>query len=168
MKTKLKLGGTFTFEHIRDGKVIDVWEEDNLVVDEGLEYSLGVAFDGSTAPVTAWYVGLFTGNYTPTASDTAATFPAAANETTAQYSEGLRPAWVEAGVSSKTIGNTASTAVFTFVPASTFVYGSFLASDASKGGTSGILAAASRFSTVRTMLASDILNVSYSLSVAAA
>lgn len=165
MNTELKLGGTFTFEQVRDGEVIDTWDQDNLVVNEGLDYTLAVSFDGATASLANWYVALFTGNYTPLSTDTAANIAGNSTETTTQYSEATRPAWVEAGVTSQTIGNTANPAVFTFTTASTLVYGSFLVSDSVKGGTSGILAAAARFTSVRTMLASDVLNVSYSLSV---
>ena len=168
METKLKLGGIFTYEHVRDGVVIDTWEEPNLVVDEGLTYALGNAFDGSTASIANWYIGLFTGNYTPVNTVTAATIASASTETTTQYSETNRPAWVEAGVAALSIGNTASPAVFTFTPASTDVYGAFLISSDVKGGTAGTLAAASRFSALRTMLASDLLNVTYTLTAASA
>ena len=168
MNTELKLGGIFTYEHIRNGKVIDTWQEKNLVVDEGLEYVLGNAFDGVTSSIGAWYVGLFTGNFTPLSTTTAASIATDSTETTTQYSEATRPAWVEANVISKARGNSASPAVFTFTPASTPVYGAFLVSDSSKGGTSGVLAAASRFASLRTMLAADVLNVTYNINVAAA
>lgn len=167
MKTDLKLGGTFFFEHVRDGNVIDSWEEDNLVVNEGLDYVLDTSLSGGTGLVS-WYIGLFTGDYTPVASLTAATITAASTETQAQYSEGFRQDWVDAGVSGQSLGNTASPATFTFTPASTLVYGTFLVSDATKGGTTGTLMSASRFTSARTMLSGDVLNVTYSISAAAA
>ena len=163
-----KIGGTFSYEHIRDGEVIDKWEEPNIVVDEGLEYALDSAFSAGTQ-ITAWYIGLFKNNYTPIAGNVAATFWGAgvANEVTTEYSESTRPAWTEAGVTSKTLTNSASVAVFTFAsPVS--VYGAGLVSTNTKGGTSGKLAAASKFSSVRSMLASDVLNVTYSLTIATA
>lgn len=163
MNTDLKLGGIFSFEHIRDGKVIDSWEEPNLVVDEGLTYALGNAFDGTTPSMTAWYVAIFTGNATPLNTWTAATVSALSTETTSQYSEATRPAWVEAGVVSKTIGNSASPASFTFQVATTDVHGAFLVSANAKGGTTGILAAASKFTSMRTLLDTDVLNVTYTL-----
>ena len=164
MKQKLKLAGIFTFEHIRNGKVIDTWNQDNLVVDEGLEYVLGNAFDGVTGSLTNWFVGLYSGNYTPVNTDTAANIAANATETTTAYSEVARPAWAQGGVVGNSIGNASSPAVFTFVDASTLVYGAMLISSDVKNGTGGVLAAAARFSSVRTMLASDVLNVSYSVS----
>ena len=168
MEQKLKLGGVFSFEHIRNGKVIDEWKQDNLVVDEGLEYILGTSFDGATASLANWFIGLFSGNYTPQNTDTAANISANSGEITTQYSEATRVAWVEGGVSSKTIGNSLSVAVFTFTAASTNVYGAFLISDSLKAGTAGVLSAASRFGSLRVMLASDSLNVTYSLSASAA
>lgn len=168
MKTELKLGGTFHFEHIRDGKVIDEWDESNLVVDEGLTYILGNALDGTTASLANWYIGIYGNDYTPQNVLTAATVSATAGELTTEYSEATRAPWVEAGVSNKAIGNDASAAAFTFTPASTNVYGAFLISDSGKGATTGTLCAAARFSSLRVMLITDILNVTYSIAVAAA
>jgi hypothetical protein len=160
---KMKVGGYFTYEHIRDGKVIDTWQEPNLVVDEGLNYALDAAFSGGS-PITSWYVGIYKNNYSPIAANVAATFPGAgvANEATTEYSESTRPAWTEAGVSSKTITNSASPAVFTFASGVT-IYGAFLVSSNVKGGTSGKLGAASKFVTSRVMLTADVLNVTYTL-----
>lgn len=160
-----KIGGIFTYEHIRDGKVIDTWEEPNLVVDQGLNYALDSAFSGGTS-ITSWYVGVFKNNYTPTSVDVASTFAGAgvANEATTEYSESTRPAWTEAGVSSKTITNSASPAVFTFTSGVT-LYGAFLISGSTKGGTTGTLAAASKFSSSRAMLSGDKLNVTYTLTI---
>ena len=161
----LKIGGIYTYEHIRDGKVIDTWEEPNLVVNEGLNYTLDSAFSGG-APISAWYIGLFKNNYTPQAADVASTFPGVgvANEATTEYTEATRPLWVEAGVVSQVITNSASPAVFTFnTPVN--IYGAFLASLNTKATTSGKLSAASKFASVRAMLAADVLNVTYTLTI---
>jgi hypothetical protein len=162
---KMKVAGYFNYEHIRNGEVIDTWQEPNLVVDEGLNYTLDAAFSGGSVS-TNWFIGIFKNNYTPIASNVAATFPGAgvAGEATTEYSQATRPAWVEAGVSAKTITNTASPAVFTFT-STVSIYGAFLISNNVKGGTTGVLAAASRFASVRNMLATDALNVTYTLNV---
>lgn len=166
MNTNLTAGGIFKFEQIRDGVVIDTWETTNLVVDEGLTYLLGNSFDGTTPTITTWYLGLFSNNRAPVNTDTAATFPGDSGETTTPYSEATRPEWIEGAVTSNpvAIGNTASVGVFTFVDPTTNVYGAFMVSTNTKGGTLGTLAAASQFSSMRTMLASDVLNVTYTLS----
>lgn len=162
---KLTIAGVYSFEHIRNGEVIDAWDDRNIVVDEGLNYILDASLSAGT-PSTAWYVGLFKNNYTPVYNNIAATFGGAgvANEVTTEYTEATRPAWVDAGASAKTITNAASPAVFTFGTGVT-VYGSFLISNATKGGTTGTLASASKFGTARLMLVADKLNVTYALTV---
>jgi hypothetical protein len=160
---EIKTGGIFTYEHVRDGKIIDTWKEPNIVVDEGLNYALAAAFTGGTT-LASWYIGVFKNNYTPQAADVIATFPGigVANESTTEYNETVRPTWTQAGVSAKTVTNSASPAVFTF-NTTVSIYGGFLASSSVKGGLTGKLAAASKFSSVRSMLAADVLNVTYTL-----
>lgn len=157
----LHLGGIFHVEHYRDGELIDTWDSKNVVMDEGINHSLNVIFNGA-AQVTTWYVGIFGNNYTPVSTDTAASFPATAGEVTTQYSEGARPAYVEAASTAKSITNAANKAVFTAVSGFT-AYGAFLASVATKGGTSGVLMAASRFSTIKTLAAGDQIVVTYTI-----
>jgi hypothetical protein len=165
MNQELKIGGIFTYEHIRNGEVIDTWTEPNIVVDEGLDYALSTAFAGGSA-LTNWYIGVFKNNYTPQSTDVIATFPGVgvAGESTTDYNETTRPVWTNAGVVTKTITNTASPAVFTF-NSTVSIYGGFLASSSVKGGLTGKLAAASKFSSVRSMLSADVLNVTYNLTI---
>ena len=161
----LVTGGKFTFELVRGGKVIDTWEDDNLVVNEGLNSLLNV-YLGATAKESTWYVALFEGNYTPVASLTAATFAAAATESTA-YTEATRPEWVDAPSTTQQITNTASKATFTINDTKT-MYGAALISDNVKGGTAGVLFAASRFSVARQVVAEDQLLVTYTVQAASA
>jgi len=165
-KTELNIGGTFTYEHVRDGNVIDTWKDENKVVDEGLTYVLGNALDGSTASITSWYIGLFKNNYTVLNTTTAANITADGGESQTDYSETGRPAWIEANVSALSITNSASPAVFTFTAVTTLLYGAFLISNATKGATTGTLLAASQFGASRTMLQNDILNVTYTVGIA--
>jgi hypothetical protein len=68
------------------------WRTDhNLIVDEGLIYITGVAL-GATVKISNWYLALFSGNVTPVAGWTAATFTATATEVTSGtegYSEAM-------------------------------------------------------------------------------
>ncbi len=157
----LTVGGYFTYEHIRDGKVIDTWKEKNIVVNTGLNYILDAALSGGTVN-TAHYVGLFSNNYTPNNAGVG-TLITDLTEVNAKYNETTRPIWSEAGASSQTISNSASPAAFTF-NASETIYGAFLISNNTKGGTTGTLIAASKFASSRAMLSSDVLNVTYTLS----
>lgn len=162
----VKAGGYFTIEHIRDGEVIYTEDTKNIVVDEGLEHILDVALSNGSQN-SAWYIGIFKNNYTPIAGNVAATFPLSgtANEISTEIDETTRPAWTEAGVSSKTITNSASPAVFT-ANTSVSVYGAFLVSTNTIGGTSGVLCAAAKFAAVRNLVSTDVLNVTYTLTIA--
>lgn len=160
MENTLRVGGIFKFELVRDGKVIDTWESKNLVVNEGLDHMLDSTLHGSTQ-ITSWYVGLFEGNYTPVAGDTAADIASNATESTA-YDETTRVAWNEAAASSQSITNSANKATFTMNATKT-IYGAFLVSDSTKSGTSGTLFAASRFSASRAVVDNDELLVTYTV-----
>lgn len=164
--SSVKAGGYFTAEHIRNGEVIHREDSPNIVVDEGLTYILDTALSGGTQK-TSWYIGIFKNNYTPIAANVAATFAGSgvANEISTEVDETARPAWTEAGVSAKSITNSASPAAFT-ANQSVSVYGAFLISDNTMGGTTGTLCAASKFASVRNLLDTDVLNITYTLSIA--
>lgn len=156
--TKLMVGGKYEGQIIRDGKVIDEFEDHNLVVTEGLNHLLNVYFGGTTA-VSPWYLGIFSGNYTPVATVTAATIASASTEFTA-YSSATRPEFVEAAAASGSMTNSASRASFVFTSAAT-IYGAFLVSTSTKGGSTGVLFSAARFSTAKTVEISDELLLTY-------
>lgn len=162
-ETGLEVGGVFTFEHVRDGKVIDSWEEPNTVVTQGLNYILNTAL-GATAKLADWYLGIFEGNYTPVAGLTAATVKAAASECVT-YDEATRPAWTDAPSTTGIITNAAARAEFT-MNADKTIHGAFLISTNAKDGSAdsgGTLFSASRFGTSRPVLIADVLIVTYSV-----
>ena len=65
----VQVGGKFAGQIIRAGKVIDEFEDHNLVCNEGLNALNDIMFHGSTQ-ITQWYLGVFEGNYTPVATVT--------------------------------------------------------------------------------------------------
>jgi hypothetical protein len=148
----INVSGVWSGQHIRDGKVIDEWEDKNLVVNEGLNSLLDVYFHGETQ-ITSWYIGVFEGNYTPVAGLTAATVTANSTECTA-YDETTRQAYDEAAASSQSITNSASRATFTFNATKT-IYGAFLVSNNTKSGTSGTLFSAARFASSKAVVDND-------------
>lgn len=164
-KAGIVTGGVFQIDHVRNGEVIDSWEEPNLVVNEGLNKLLDVMFGGATQ-ITTWYVGLFEGNYTPVATVTAATITAASTECTA-YTESTRQEYVEDAAASQSITNSASRATFTFNATKT-IYGAFLASASAKSATTGTLFSAARFNTSKSVVADDQLLLTYTLGAASA
>ena len=134
----------------------------NLMPTEGLNHTLSVTFAGGSQ-VATWYVGLFEGNYTPLSTNTMATFPAAATESTA-YDESVRRTWVESTPAAGATTNSASKAEFTMSATKT-IYGAFISSSSVKGGTTGVLASAAKFSSAKTVDDGDILRVTASISL---
>lgn len=116
---KLNLGAIFHMEHWRGNRLLAERHEENLCPDEFINYMLDVGLSDATQ-LTDWYVLIFNDNHTPGASDTYGT--PGFTESTA-YDETTRPAWTEAGVSSKVITNSASKATFTMTGVDTSIYG---------------------------------------------
>lgn len=154
----LQVGGVFHGQIIRDDKIIEEFEDHNLVVNEGLNALNNIMFDAGTQ-ITAWYLGIFEANYTPVSTVTAATIASASTESTA-YTLGTRPAYTPAASSSQIITNSASPASFTFNATKT-IYGGFLISSSTKGGTSGTLFAAAAFATSKSVVSGDQLLLTY-------
>lgn len=153
----------------KDGNLKWVAESKNLVVNVGLQYMAGVALT-STAQITSWYVGLYgaAASNNPAATDTMSSH-IGWTEVTA-YSESTRVLASFAAATNanpSVVTNTASKAVFT-INGTTTVGGAFLTSGSAKSGTTGTLFSAADFSSPgdRSVVSGDILNVSYSFSLA--
>ena len=129
-----------------------------MVVNEGLNYILGVTFSDETQDATH-YLGL-KGTGTPAAGDTLASH-ATWSEITAYT--GDRKAWTEGGASSQSISNSGSAAAFAINGAAE-VYGAFLC--VPETGTAQELVAAVDFASNRTLADGDTLNVTYTLTAA--
>lgn len=157
-RDNLTIGGVF--EHDVNGR--DLRYDHNLVVTEGLNHTLATEI-GNGAAVTTWYVVPFKGNYTPVAGLTAATFPAAATEAT-EYDEATRVQYVDGTPSGGSIDNLASKAAFT-INAGITIYGVALVSVSTKSSTSGTLFSATRFGSSRPVVATDVLNVGYTVTL---
>lgn len=151
----------------KDGKLKWVVEEDNLVVNVGLQYMAGVALT-STAQVTTWFLGLITGpGVTTSATNTMAS--KSWTEFTG-YSNATRPAptlTAATNANPSVVTNNGTPANFT-INASGTVGGAFLTSNNTKGGTTGVLFSERAFSAPgdRTVVSGDIIAVTYSFSLA--
>lgn len=153
----------------KDGNLKWVSESKNLVVNVGLQYMAGVALT-STAQITSWYVGLYGSGATnsPAAGNTMSSHGTWTEVT--DYSESTR---VLANFAAATnanpsvVTNTSNKAVFT-INGTTVVGGAFLTSDSTKDGTTGTLFSAADFSSPgdRSVVSGDILNVTYTFSLA--
>lgn len=158
-----RLGNGFEHGHIgkRD------WRFDkNLVVDQGAINLFNIMF-GSTSKISTWYLALSGGTGTPVNTWTAANYASNATEITATspegYSESVRQTIVFANATTlDQIDNYSSRAVFTIVTASSLnIYGAAALSNNVRGGTSGVLYSASKFSATRISNNGDALALGY-------
>lgn len=165
-KNSLRLGGYFTVS-CYDVNGILKWTEKthNIVTNEGLNHVLNVYLHGTSA-IGIWYCTMFENNYTPLAGDTYA-IPGY-TECTA-YDEATRPIYVEGAASGQFITNSSNKAVFTINNTKT-LYGASLVGGGTdptiKGNTAGggILFCAAKFSSSRGVIASDVINLTYTIS----
>jgi hypothetical protein len=139
-------------------------ESENLVVNVGLTYLIGVALLTTTQiALTSWFVGITATAPTVAAADTMASHGGWTENQT--YSQATRPAWSGVAGAAGAASNTASPAAFSANGSST-AGGCFLASNSTKGGTTGTLFSAVAFTGGdRALVNGDTLNVTYNLSV---
>ena len=148
-----------------DGKI--KWQTEpfkNRIPTEGELYIRNAAF-ASGSQFGSWYVGLYSGAYTPQPTDTMATIASAATEITTAYSESTRQLLVPDTASGGMFKNSASPAVFTFT-ADTTVRGVVLSSNSTKGGTTGVLASVALASAPKAVANGEVLNVIAGLDLA--
>lgn len=147
------------------------WEAEskNLVVNVGLQDMNAKYFTGSAYTAT-WFIGLYGAgaSNTPAASDTMSSHAGWTENT--GYSNATRPVCTfgtPTTANPSVATNSASPASFTINATST-VGGAFLVSNSTKGGTTGTLFSAADFGAPgdRSVASSDILNVTYTLSLA--
>jgi len=140
------------------------WTEEfeNIVVNEGLNHLLDSSLAGQTQ-ITSWFVGL-KGTGTPAATDTMASHGTWSEDQ--NYSEANRQAWTPNGAASgQSVSNSSAKATFS-INANTTIYGAFLTSNNTKGGTSGKLYAAGNFASSKTLGAGDQLLVTATFTTA--
>jgi hypothetical protein len=143
-------------------------EESNLVVNVGLQQMAGSTLAGVTQ-VTSWYIGLYGAGASnnPAAGDTMSSH--AGWTEIVPYSNATRVAATfpsATAANPSVVTNSASPAVFS-INSSATVGGAFLTSNSTKSGTTGILFSAADFTSGdRSVITGDILNVTYTLSLA--
>ncbi len=140
----------------------DMRVDKNTFTIEGLNYLMNLGFKAAS-PETAFYVAPFSTNATPASSLTAATFTSTLGEATG-YTPSTRPEFVEGTVASGAVSNSASRAEITATGSLT-IWGAGLLSVATKSATTGVLAAAAKFSVVRTLAATDVLAYQWTLTL---
>lgn len=156
------------FDRINGGE----WQHTcNLVVNEGLAHLLNVAMGGK-AKAGGYYLALFSGATAPAANWTAANFAAVSSEIvslTEGYTNATRPQWTPTDTTTNQIDNFTATATVTIATSSQLnVTGAALLTNNVRGGTSGTLISASKYSAARTFQDGDVYDIGYRLSFTAA
>jgi hypothetical protein len=154
-----RASGIYLFEcYDKDGNLKWVDQAENLVVTTGLQF-MANSLDAVTT-IATWYIGL-KNTGTAVAADTMASHPSWTENVT--YSDATRPVANFAAAtpaSPSVVTNSANKAPFN-INGSTTIYGAFLTSDSTKGGTTGTLFSAGDFATSRTVSSGDTLQVTY-------
>jgi len=165
-----KLSGTFFHRVIgANGRQRGEWLADhNLIVDQGILKMLGVMYFTDTK-ITAWYLSLFDGAANPAANTTAANYASTMGEitsTTEGFSNATRPVWTPAAPAANIVTNSASKAAFTVVCTTSIdVTGGALISEATRGGTTGVLSSASRFGSARELFNGETFELGYQIAL---
>lgn len=159
MNDKLKLGGRWRLEcYNPDGS--RAWSEPfpNGATTQGLTNLLSVYFAGGSQTAT-WRIGLIDalGFDELSVTDTMASHSGWSENT--DYSEVSRPDWAPTTPSGGLIASNLP-ATFTMTAGPT-IQGAFLTSSATKGGAVGTLWATGELSTPRTVVAGQLLKLSY-------
>lgn len=156
-------GLEYTVEVVKNGVVLESSVERNLLPQSAVNHIAGLIRGSGPTPISSWYIGLFENNYIPDSSVTAADLQVTVGESQA-YSAATRPSWVNAFDGTALISNAASIAEFTMTSTKT-IYGAFIVSNATKGGTGGLLFSIARFSTAKQVESGLVLRVTAALSI---
>ena len=159
---KIKITGKYKLEAYRKGKLLWVEEFGNLITNAGKDSILNIYLHG-TSQITTWYVGLISDSPTLSAADTISSHSGWTEVT--KYSDSARQEFVEAQSSSQSITNSSNKAVFN-INDTVSIGGAFLASDSTKGGSTGLLLSEATFTAgKRDLVNGDVLSVSYTVSI---
>lgn len=157
------MNGVYKYEIIRKGKVIARGRLKNQITLEGRNHMLNTEFRGGTQQ-TSWFFGLvdnsgWTGN---PETDTMASHPGWVEF--AGYSEATRRQWSPGVPVAGSLANS-TPAVFT-ITGSGAIYGFFISSNSTKGGTSGTLWSSVQFASgVQSVNAGDEIRVTYTYGI---
>jgi len=162
-KACVGLAGRYHFDHVRDGVIIDSWDDENLVPTEGLNFILNVLSQAATSKINTWYMGFGTGNYTVAATDTGANIVGAgrANETSA-YAEAARQALVLPASTAASLTNSASKVTIT-ANGTVTITNAFVVSTSPKADATGTLLSSLKLSVAKALVSGDQLVVTFTL-----
>lgn len=154
----VKFGFVYTVrEFDASGDLVSETVDRNLIPIEGLNHFIDTTLKNGT-PFPALYCGLGEADYTPVPADEMATYPTVATECTA-YTSATRPLITLGTVANGQV-STPTPVVFTGTTNGKVVRTGFVAVNSTKGGTSGPLLSAVKFSSPKALDAGGKLEVS--------
>lgn len=159
MDTKCGIAGgmKWGFEHWKQGELVETIPVTcNLTPHEMLDLNAGALFDGSAIP-SAWYIGLYETDYTPTPTVSAATINALAVECVS-YTETTRQLFVPTTSGIGAVNNEAAPAEFN-MSATKNIYGGFVSSQPTKASPTGVLMSVVKIPSVKNVDSTSILRV---------
>lgn len=159
---KFKMNGRHYVEHIRNGLVLATYDVFNDITNEGKNTIFDVMFSDLAATAAAsWYIGLISlsGYSALAAADVMASHAGWTEFTT--YSQSNRVGWGPGNPASQSITN-ATPATFDITGTGT-VKGIFVATNNTKGGTSGVLWSTALFSADVPVVNADQLKITYTI-----
>ena len=155
-------------EHWRKGQLLSKTRDTNVCTDQGLDRFLNVMF-GAEAKITPWYVFIFEGS-SPT---TSSTYAVPIVTEISEYDEANRVEYIDVPSSGQSITNTASKAVFTMNDTKTVDGAALVGATAgdisvkdNTNATNGTLYCASDFGAAKSVVATDVLNITITLTAA--
>ncbi len=160
MKSGIKLKGHFNFKLFNpEGELKWEVDEDNLVVNVGLQHILDILFVSATGQIDPWYIALLDNTPVPAAGDT---MGAHGGWTEFEnYEEGTRQTYIDVRTG-QTVSNVANKALFLINLDTQIIAGAFMTSDNVKGAGDGTLLCAVAFSGGdKSADTNDILEVTY-------
>lgn len=162
MKEKLPLKGFFKIDHFnQEGEHLGTYEGPNGIVDVGLNYLLDAGFNGGTQN-SSWYMGLID-NAAFSTLNAADTMGSHAGWTEAEgYTEAGRPEWDAGAAGSRQVTNAATTNFS--INGTATMYGIFITTVNTKGGSTGTLWSTAAFSSTVATSNGDTLKVTYTVS----
>jgi len=162
------LQGIYQCDQYRNGELIagGYPESPNTFTTEGMNYILDVMF-GTTSKTGAaiWYLGIYQNNVTPAVGNTAATCLGAAGtygavQATSDVDETVFETYTIAAAASASCTNAASKAEYTLADTMT-IYGAFLGNSSDMTSVAGKLVSAKKFTASRSVIADDVLSITY-------
>lgn len=163
IEQKPKLRGRYHVEHWRNGSLLNTYDFDNDITNQGKNDIFDVYFsDGTQTAASAWCLSLISlsGYSALAAGDTMASHGGWTEFT--GYSESTRPAWGPGDPASQSITN--ATPVTFSINAGGTVKGIFVTTQNTKGGTTGKLWATALFTGDVPVTSGDQLKVTYTVS----